>query len=469
MTDSLTKTPPIRYAGRLVGLDLARAIAVMGMFWAHVTEIESDNSFLQFLTEIPDGRSALLFALLAGISLAILTGRNQPYTGDDMLVAKLRIVGRAIGLFAIAAFLNLFNQPVAIILGFYAVWFLFGLFFVGKRAKFLLIFGLGWTLIGPNVGIALQSSLFQYSYSNGYAPNDLVISAFITGMYPGFSYLSMVFLGMGLGRLDLTRLRVQISGLVLGVLLAVTGYGLSWIAMQFVSQPEEVIIDTQLPTAEEEAIGLRDLYRAQLEAVERLLPKTPSLTTEEFWSLFADTTQVEPDLYEEPEVTSIFAAHEFFTAEPHSNTMFEILGGIGVGLIVIMGCLLITQNNLVRILLRPVIAMGAMPLTVYTAHVVALGVNEFFFQQENGWGFAYLVIPAMIFAPLWLWKFQRGPLEWCLNRLSAALISNRPRMTVAVTPDHDSASALATGDPSTSDPAARHLAESSHRDETGRT
>ena len=88
----------IRQTGRLIGLDLARAVAIFGMFWAHVSPTEETTGFLGILNEIPHGRSALLFALLAGISLALLTGRNIPYTGANMLAAKLRIVGRAIGL-----------------------------------------------------------------------------------------------------------------------------------------------------------------------------------------------------------------------------------------------------------------------------------------------------------------------------------------------------------------------------------
>lgn len=57
-------------------------------------------------------------------------------------------------------------------------------------------------------------------------------------------------------------------------------------------------------------------------------------------------------------------------AEPHSGSNFEIAGSLGFALTVI-GTLPFAANRL-RPLLFPLIAVGALPLTVYSAHVIAV-------------------------------------------------------------------------------------------------
>ena len=78
---------------RLVGVDAARAIAIAGMMWVHTGGGEYDT----FLTEIPSGNSSLLFALIAGVSLGLVTRRDIP-----LAEKKLRLVGRAMGLFVVS-------------------------------------------------------------------------------------------------------------------------------------------------------------------------------------------------------------------------------------------------------------------------------------------------------------------------------------------------------------------------------
>lgn len=422
-TEHATNTQHLRHTGRLVGLDLARAIAIFGMFWAHVSPWEEHTGLAYVLNELPSGRSALLFALLAGISLAILTGRNIPYSGTDMLVAKLRIVGRAIGLFAIAALLELLEHPIAIILGFYALWFLIGLFFVRKTAKFLLIFGFASAVIGSTTAIVLQTLAFHFSVVGGYAANELMMSGFVTGMYPGLSYLPVVIVGMGIGRLEVRTVKQQLRWLIAGVLLASISYATSW-GLTAIQPPVTPPLDQAQPlTAQQEASSLRDYYSTQLDIIDQLLPKTTTLTTEEFWQLMStlDTSSLSTttDVAEETHLT--FSAAQFITAEAHSNTPFEILGGIGVGIAIVMACMMLTQIPLAQFLLRPVIAAGAMPLTIYSAHIVAFAMTGEYFSYAGLVGVVWLVLPALVFAPLWLWKFKRGPLEWLLYRLSAAI------------------------------------------------
>lgn len=66
---------------RFVGLDAARGLAVSGMVIAHTASIgplgESADAWLGFA----HGRSSILFATIAGVSLTLLSGGRVPPSG----------------------------------------------------------------------------------------------------------------------------------------------------------------------------------------------------------------------------------------------------------------------------------------------------------------------------------------------------------------------------------------------------
>ena len=55
---------------RLFGLDAARGLALLGMFAAHTLATTGET--------VVDGRSAILFATVAGASLGLITGGATP-------------------------------------------------------------------------------------------------------------------------------------------------------------------------------------------------------------------------------------------------------------------------------------------------------------------------------------------------------------------------------------------------------
>ncbi|AWE43348.1 heparan-alpha-glucosaminide N-acetyltransferase domain-containing protein [Actinobaculum sp. 313] len=214
-----------RYTGRIGGLDIARALAILGMYYAHTAPlVDSGNTLVNVIAAIPHGRSSILFALLAGISLAILTGRNVPYTGERMRTARLRIFGRACALLLITGILSLLGTSIALILSFYAAWFVCSLPFSRWSAKRLFIAAGVVALAGPPLGTVVNW-LLQSLNLFGYDSNYFTIEVFITGLYPGLTYMAFILAGMGIGRLDITRRRLH--GILIGVgcLLMAVGYG----------------------------------------------------------------------------------------------------------------------------------------------------------------------------------------------------------------------------------------------------
>jgi hypothetical protein len=103
--------------GRLFGPDLARGIALLGMFAAHVVSDRAENLY--------DGRSSILFATVAGVSLGLLTGGADPPQRGSRGELRGGVALRGLGLIVIGAFLTVVVQPpLAVILDYYGVAFL---------------------------------------------------------------------------------------------------------------------------------------------------------------------------------------------------------------------------------------------------------------------------------------------------------------------------------------------------------
>ena len=77
---------------RIVGVDIARGLAVLGMFGAHVG-VQRSFDWLEPSTwsDVINGRSSILFAVLAGVSIAIISsgrsaaGRREPLEGIPLV------------------------------------------------------------------------------------------------------------------------------------------------------------------------------------------------------------------------------------------------------------------------------------------------------------------------------------------------------------------------------------------------
>lgn len=107
------------------------------------------------------------------------------------------------------------------------------------------------------------------------------------------------------------------------------------------------------------------------------------------------------------------------TAGPHSGTTFDIIGSVGVAILVIVGAT-VAMDRLPRLrrLAKPVIAVGTMSLTAYVGHFVAqsvLSMPSGTSTQQSWVPLLMFVLGAIVFAAIWSRFFRRGPLEYLLN------------------------------------------------------
>lgn len=203
---------------RITGVDVARGLAVLGMLTAHVGPGGPGSPWPWSLTQVADGRSAALFVLLSGVSVALLSGGPVPVTGTRRVQARTKLLVRAFGVLGIGVAVTLLGTPVAVILPTYAVLFACAVPLLGAPPRTLLVGAAGVATLGP---------LLQHTV--GHVLDGLPgreWTALLTGpYYPAVTWFAYVLVGLAVGRTDLRDTRVRLRLLGVGAVLAVTGLG----------------------------------------------------------------------------------------------------------------------------------------------------------------------------------------------------------------------------------------------------
>ena len=201
--------------GRVFGPDLARGIALLGMFAAHVA-FEGPEHFY-------DGRSAILFATVAGVSLGLLTGGAHPAPTGERTGLRGGIALRALALIVIGVLLSqLVRPPLAVILDYYGFAFLLLVPLLFARPWVLALVGALVVVIAP----AVVNWLLLH-VDPGRIPAPILPPAdwLVFGVYPMAIWLAFPLAGLLAARADLTRRRTQVLLLAAGVFTALIGYG----------------------------------------------------------------------------------------------------------------------------------------------------------------------------------------------------------------------------------------------------
>ncbi|CAL9453534.1 hypothetical protein SUDANB121_02505 [Nocardiopsis dassonvillei] len=428
---------------RLLGVDAARGVALVGVFVAHMgvpltllltgapdvyAVWEEDYSgpgatVVEWVSGAVSGRSAALFAFLAGVSLVLLAGRTRPGTRVERNRVRVRLAVRALLLILLGYGLATLGS-LAVILHFYGLFFLLAVPLLWLRTRHLAALAVAVALVGPQATLAVQYLPAGLGGSDSYVeewtpeeeaeweatwgdpewveekeaywasleesgkdpfaedgspgeefseemplfsldalegPLDLLVF----GLYPATVFMAYVLAGMAVARTGLRSRRVRWWLVGGGAGLALLGYGSSWLLLGPIS---------------------------------RFLPG-------------------------ERDVTPWWAALE---AYPHGNSTFEVAGNTGVAMAVVGLCLLLAGTRPMRVALYPVAAVGAMTLTLYTAHGVVLwAVNGMLLPGWAHWVETYTVetvmVFSLVFATVWRLTLGPGPMERPVTALSRAV------------------------------------------------
>lgn len=336
---------------RIVGVDAARACALAGMMATHLMPLSGPDGELTLTGLLANGRSSALFAVLAGVGVALAYGgARPPPTGRAHAAAAAALVVRGLLVAFLGLVLVAFGPPVAVILTYYGLLFVVVAPLLRLRAPWLAALAVLMTVAGPVLSHAARLRLPQGPGEQiGFAaladPAGMLTTLLFTGYYPVLPWTAYVLAGMAVGRTDLRRVRTAVALLVGGAVLAAVASGVSrWL----------------IPPVDEHFYGT-----------------TP--TTSWAWLLIDS---------------------------PHSGTPFDLAHTTGTALAVLGAMLLLARYA------RPVAWLlagaGAIPLTLYFVHVVAVAAYP-------GTGATALWVGHVLFALLIGVGFAaaglRGPLE----------------------------------------------------------
>ncbi|TDK23690.1 DUF1624 domain-containing protein [Arthrobacter crusticola] len=380
-----------RSARRLVGVDAARGLAIIGLMAIHLlpdgSEEAGEPSWAWILFS---GKSAALFALLAGVGLALASGGRRRHEGRAMTADRVGLVVRAVLIAAVGLCIGTVmpeDAPTDNILIYYGAFFLLAVPFLHLGPKALFASAAGFGILAPILALRLGEVLPDFVSQNPTfsdlvtEPGAVTAQLMLTGTYPALAYLTYVFVGLGIGRLDLGRTGVQIRILVVGAGLAICAQTASYLLLYAFGGFERLLNASSLSE--------RDLREALIWGPDEMSDPTG-------WWLVITT--------------------------PHTNTPLAIATSLGVGLIIV-GVFLLVGSKAGPWLL-PLSAMGTMTLTLYTAHLVGLS-RELHYDQPYLW-FTINVVAAVLFAVAWQRALRQGPLE----RVVAAAVKGTRRLVV---------------------------------------
>ena len=378
-----------------------RALAILGMVYMHVSpsgwlnprSFADQPAALAWIESAVSGRAMSLFVLLAGISVALMTGGSRPPRGERLRSARRRLAIRGVVLLLISLLVDQLSGMNLSILEFYALWMLLLLPLLRLRPRTLLTAAAVTGVVLPifcfvvlNYGRSWAISPFSGGEQPAYGlflllqPQDWLAKLkqlLVGGGFQTPYAIPLLLAGLAIGRLDLRSAAVRRT-------LAICGAGLvvvSWSLSRFALGP----------------LGAEQALVAMMSGSGPLLQPWTSLLTLPPHQLYALSIPMAPFM-------------------------------LGVGLLLVAAFLALLELSFWRSLLAPLGAAGRLALTWYAAHLVFIeriaGEPPYAFTWFSG-----MTLFALLFSPLWLRRWRRGPLESLMHR--ATLLSSS-RTTEAV-------------------------------------
>ncbi|MGG0663188.1 DUF418 domain-containing protein [Viridibacillus arvi] len=348
--------------GRLVALDVARGLAVLGMYVQHFALNDKNAA-------IVSGNTTLLFVLCGGISYSLMAQRMRD-KGIEKTAFRSRMLARAVFIDLIGYAIIMLNIPFGVILPAYSALFILALPLVNRLTRVLITTAIGLILLGPPV-MVLGGSLFS----------EASLLYDIAGGPMSALALSSVFVaGMAIGRLDLTNTRTALSLAGSGTIMLIISIMLSKFVLPDLSQSFEKWLISVLGIS----------------------------------SVELDSYAIWPHNVESP------MWHSLLWTSPHSASTFQTLMGLGAAFLA-LGLVCFISKRFSKLLI-PFALVGRMALTMYALQFVVVWVilltGGNYSLGEIPFGDILIVIIALVVG--WLLScLPKGPLEASMRRFES--------------------------------------------------
>lgn len=339
---------------RLLALDVARGLAVIGMFVQHFALNETNAA-------IVSGNTTLLFVLCGGISYSLMAQRMMD-KGIGKTAFRTRMLARAVFIDLIGYTLIMLNTPFGVILPAYAVLFILALPLVYRSTRFLFTTAAVLVLVGPPL-MVLGGSLFSEAF---------LLYDIAGGPMSALALSSVFVAGMGIGRLNLTSTRTALS----------------------LAGSSAIMISVTMMLSKYVLPDLRQSFEKWLISVQ-------------------GTNSVPPDPYAIwPHNVYPPMWHSLLYTNPHTASTFQTLIGLGVALFT-LGLVILLCKKCSKLLI-PFALVGSVPLTMYAIQFVVVWVIQLaggsYELGEIQFGDLFVATIALLVGWL-LSHLPRGPLE----------------------------------------------------------
>lgn len=354
---------------RIRGIDVARALAVIGMILVNFKMIfgQKGESWIGSFSSILDGKAAATFVVLAGVGLAFMT--RSAIVSNNQEVWKrsnTKIFKRALLLFFIG--LSYIAIWPADILHFYGVYMLVTLAFIKVRPRYILLLALGIIFAYPVLMMLIDYDkgwdFGTFEYDGFWSVDGFFRNLFYNGFHPVVPWSAFMLVGLWFGRQNLSNDRFVKKSL---------GVGLSiFILIKLIS-----------------LVLIAVLSEESVEAAKEL--------------------------------------SQVLGTSPMPPLPIYMLSGSSMAIAIISACILVSNSFGESPVIQALVKTGQLALTFYVAHVViGVGLVEAFGTKVLGeYSLNFSIGYALIFSASCVWfaivwfRYQKvGPLEWVLRKLT---------------------------------------------------
>lgn len=357
-------------ADRIVGYDVARAIAIFGMVIVNykiaMGAQQNGPAWLVDLAGLIDGRAAALFVVLAGVGISLLSRAGRVGKDPERVARDRRtLLRRSLFLFVVGSlYTSIYSADI---LHFYGLYIAVAALALTTSERRLWVSSAGLVLLFVALCFVLDYEQGwdwkTLEYQGLWTPSGAIRHLFFNGFHPVVPWLGYLFVGMVIGRQDMGDVTVRRRVLAWGV-------GVALIA----------------------------------ESASRIL----------LHALVRDTSADEAEV-----MVAVFGTG------PMPPLPLYMLAAGGTACAIIAASVALGQMHGSKPWLRPFVATGQLALTLYVAHVlVGMAILEAMGRLENQTlPFALLAAGAfcatsVAFASAWRGRFKRGPLEAIMRALT---------------------------------------------------
>lgn len=357
---------------RIHGLDLARSLAIIGMMAAHIGPEHP----------VTNGYPSVLFAVLAGVSLGIIS-RN---TTDDPVTTRFRLVLRGVILIALGLVLGALQFGILEVLSAIGVSYLLLTPVAAWTTRRLAILLATLVILGPLLGAVNHVLLIGWA--------DHLMEDLLFGAYPLLAWLAYLLVGLLIHRLALGSARREAWLTGIGLVLLV-GVQLFLELTGFRVGPHDLLNEIgAFLQGEPHTGGLLDVLGSAGAAM--ALTGTCLLACR-----VAAVVWVSYPLRALGAMSlSIYITHVIITTLAN-GTFLTVSSVYGAS----------QQYFLPKEEYGP----GVQESFDYLDGIMA--ENTVYIDPNWWWFFATQVVGLLLFASLWRWRFRRGPVEWGMHRL----------------------------------------------------